>query len=208
MPLPAVKGPSPSLSRGVSPWPIICRLAKHNLRDFVKHVIMSGNRLIPDTFPVRYPRLCLPFSLYRHMCMYPSPCSSHSPDLSLSPSPHLFARYDSGELFVHVEARLRAGSAWAPEGHLVAWGCFPVTDIVPAGKAPLALVPHQPPPWRSSTTSQGDFQALAGGKGVPPVGEAVATPGTVPRSPPTLVVYEDDGDSSAPSGEASPMGQL
>ncbi|CAN0465938.1 unnamed protein product, partial [Laminaria digitata] len=42
------------------------------------------------------------------------------------------------ELFVHVEARLRAGSAWAPEGHLVAWGCFPVAEFLPTGKkAPL-----------------------------------------------------------------------
>ena len=111
-----------------------------------------------------------------------------------------------GELFVHVEARLRTGSPWAPEGHLVAWGCFPVAEHISTEKAPLQLLLN--PPRRSCTSAERPFPALADGEGGAGAGEAVVAPATVPRSPPTLVVYEDEVDSSAPSGEGSPMGQL
>lgn len=106
-----------------------------------------------------------------------------------------------GELFLHVEARLNTDTPWAPEGHLVAWGCFPVGEAMPPGDGEAgdeasslgSLAQGGVPRW-----------GIAGG---PRVAGEVAGEGAVrfPRSP--LIVYEDE-EGSVSSREESPMGQL
>lgn len=117
------------------------------------------------------------------------------------------------ELFLHVEQRLAAESAWAPEGHLVAWGCFPVPNVTvaaagdpPPGRA-LVLQPAPPP---ASAPRGAPPEAAALGEGP---GDAVAGPGAgagaaVPQASAGFIAYEDADDSAPSSREVSPLVQL
>lgn len=104
------------------------------------------------------------------------------------------------EIFLHVEARLSADSDWAPQGHLVAWGCFNVESGIATGK------PGPPPVVLGSVPLPGVLHNGDGG-GVGG-GESVAVVGTVSLPPPALIVYDDEEEDSACSREGSPMGQL
>lgn len=123
----------------------------------------------------------------------------------------------AGELFLHVEARLAAESAWAPEGHLIAWGCFPVSGLVPA-TGPPARPAQFPPALGAAAAGDGPrgaaLEAAKGdGEGSGGGGDAVAGAGSasaaVPEaSSPGFIAYEDEDGSAPSSREVSPLLQL
>lgn len=103
------------------------------------------------------------------------------------------------EIFLYVEARLAAESAWAPRGHLVARGCFSVTDLMmPAGELPL-LLPPTPPPVLLPGGGVLDAVQRGGGDGGP-ISTAVPSQG--------FILYGEEDDSARSSAEVSPQGQL
>eukprot|EP00903_Cladosiphon_okamuranus_P009523 g9072.t2 len=116
----------------------------------------------------------------------------------------------TGEVFLHVEARLAAESAWAPEGHLVAWGCFPVSGLMPAGNPPRALLPSPPPPASASQGVAPEAVKVEGsGDDAVAVAGLGAGVGAVPETASAGFIAYEDEDSSAPSSrEASPLVQL
>lgn len=107
-----------------------------------------------------------------------------------------------GETFLHVEFRLSAETPWAPEGHLVAWGSFPVGETTPPGDAAAG---DETSPLRFST-QEGDSRS--GTPGAPRVAGEAAGEETARLPLPSLIVYEDEKDGSVSSREGSPMGQL
>lgn len=92
------------------------------------------------------------------------------------------------EMFLHVQVRLRADTAWAEAGHVVAWGCFPFT-------------------LETTASAEGDVGGTFGTNGAVQVGDgAVEAPRS--RSLPALIVYDDEHEESLSSREGSPTGQL
>lgn len=103
-------------------------------------------------------------------------------------------RGDGRELFLHIEARLAGDTAWASEGHLVAWACFAL-----AGTSPT-LPPPQPPAVGLEGGSGEAEEGVEGGGASQTV--VVATPSH------GFIAYEDEEGSAQSSREASPLGQL
>lgn len=110
---------------------------------------------------------------------------------------------------MHVEARLAAESAWAPEGHLVAWGCFPVSGLMPASDLPRALSPPLPPPPAVVPRGAGPEAAKGeGSRDADAVAVSVAVSAAVPQPSPGFIAYEDEDNSAPSSREVSPLVQL
>ncbi|CAN0074041.1 unnamed protein product, partial [Ectocarpus sp. 13 AM-2016] len=105
-------------------------------------------------------------------------------------------RGDGREFFLHVEARLAVDTAWASEGHLVAWACFPLE------RASLPP-PLRPPPPPAGGLAGGSAEAEEGVGG----GGASQTV-VVPTPSHGFIAYEDEEGSAQSSREASPLGQL
>lgn len=107
---------------------------------------------------------------------------------------------EKGELFLHVEVRLSTDSDWAEEGHLVAWGCFPIARVEGTAQPQTFTLRSTTLP---SVLSAGGMRD-GGNEGAVTIAETIAT--TVVS--PALIVYEDEGENPGSSKDSSPAGQL
>lgn len=105
-----------------------------------------------------------------------------------------------GEVFVHIEVKLKADTCWARGGHVVAWGCFPIDVQALAGRI------RERPECEGGAMRTG----LSVGQGDGHEGMAMSTKSTSQTRPRWhLAMYEGgDGEDNESSRAEVPTEQL
>lgn len=126
------------------------------------------------------------------------------------------------DIFLDVEFRLEEDNDWAPAGHLVAWGCFEMSGVLPAGAvagghaAGAAVVREDDGgvsfPLLAAAAASLSAKETADRAGEVELANKARLPSPVQlksEQQSSLVVYEEGDEASLSSSrDGSPMGQL